>query len=562
MELARGKVEDRPWGRTFGALALRGITAQLTLVADGKSYRVAFHGGAVVGAQSPLASDAAVRIALTSNLISSSQVAEIGREITAAPTRDEIDVIVERARLGPDQALRLRRRTVAQRAARSFAIERGEFVIDDQVTIPTVPGSELDPRAVIYLGARQNLAEGRLAVELGQIGAWFQLRPEAVEDLGQFGFAEADHPILAQLLVGADLVALEQLPGIEPRMVRAVLYALASFNACVVEAVARGGAIAPRPTVRPPSNTDAPTQPRVPIVRAPTPTPTAPPVASAIDDDAVTLKPTLRKRSSSDQVVSVRRRMTNTPPAQIEEIQKLIAARVQLLDRRADHFAMLGVPHEATSDEIRTAFFGLARQLHPDKLAAMGIVDDARGAHRLFAQVNTAFAVLGDPARRYDYLQILARGGEDAVRAEQAKAEALAMRALDAEDAYRRGEMLLRRDQLGAAIGEFKRALELDPETADYQGMLAWAQFCASPDKMAASQATRAALERAVQLAPKAPTSRFLLGRVERMLGRDQEAQRVFKEVLRVSPGHTEASSELRVIESRLAQATAPKKPR
>ncbi len=64
-ELARGSVSDRPWGRTLGALGLRALTGQLTLVSDGRRFQVAFVEGAVVGAASPLASDAAVRVALT-----------------------------------------------------------------------------------------------------------------------------------------------------------------------------------------------------------------------------------------------------------------------------------------------------------------------------------------------------------------------------------------------------------------------------------------------------------------------------------------------------------------
>src|SRR5882757_6490240 len=93
--LARGAVTDRPWGQTLGALAKRGLSGQLTVTADGKQYRIAFGAGAIVGASSPLASDAAVRIAMTSGLISSTQVADITRRVATSPHRDEIDVIAE-----------------------------------------------------------------------------------------------------------------------------------------------------------------------------------------------------------------------------------------------------------------------------------------------------------------------------------------------------------------------------------------------------------------------------------------------------------------------------------
>src|SRR5262245_46389045 len=98
----RGTVADRPWGVTLGAFAVSKATGQLTLVADdGKRYCVAFVGGAVVGASSPLASDSVARVALTSHLVSSSQVPSLVRAIAAAPNRDEVEVIAELARLVP-----------------------------------------------------------------------------------------------------------------------------------------------------------------------------------------------------------------------------------------------------------------------------------------------------------------------------------------------------------------------------------------------------------------------------------------------------------------------------
>jgi cytochrome c-type biogenesis protein CcmH/NrfG len=139
-----------------------------------------------------------------------------------------------------------------------------------------------------------------------------------------------------------------------------------------------------------------------------------------------------------------------------------------------------------------------------------------------------------------------------AIRAEQARAEDMARRILEAEEAFRRGEIALRRDQPGAAIAELERAVQLNPDETDYHASLAWSRFCAAPDKPAVAVATRAALERAIQGAPRAVTARFSLGRVERMLGRDQDALRHFRDVLTASPGHAEAASEVRVLEARL----------
>jgi curved DNA-binding protein CbpA len=239
-------------------------------------------------------------------------------------------------------------------------------------------------------------------------------------------------------------------------------------------------------------------------------------------------------------------------PVRAEEVRALIAQRLQLLDQGVDHFRLLGIPADAPLDDVRKAYFALARQLHPDRLAALGIDDGPRDAQRLFAHVNTAFAVLSDKTRRDEYTSVLRRGGEAAVRSEQAQAEAIAKRIIESEDAFQRGEAALRSGQIALAIAELSRAVELNPEEADYRAALAWARFCAAPDKQQVGPETRAALEQAIAASPKAISARFLLGRVERILGRDEDALRHFQDVLRRAPGHQEAASEVRVLEQRL----------
>ena len=91
--------------------------------------------------------------------------------------------------------------------------------------------------------------------------------------------------------------------------------------------------------------------------------------------------------------------------------------------------------------------------------------------------------------------------------------------------------------------------------------MLGWARFCASADKAAVAPETRRLLERAIHRSATPEIARFYLGRVERMLGRDQLALHHFREVLERVPGHPDAASEIRVIESRLASRTTTTRP-
>jgi len=193
-----------------------------------------------------------------------------------------------------------------------------------------------------------------------------------------------------------------------------------------------------------------------------------------------------------------------------------------------------------------------ARKLHPDRLAAIGVDDEARSAQRLMATINAAFAVLNDPAKRAAYLDVLSRGGEAAIRAEEAKADEMAMKIMRAEEVFRQGEMALRRDQLPQALDAFKQAVELQPNESEYQALLAWALFASATDKAAIAGQTRRALIKAAEANDMSATAPFYLGRVERMLGREKEALEHFRSVLSIKPSHSEALSEVRILEQRL----------
>jgi cytochrome c-type biogenesis protein CcmH/NrfG len=112
--------------------------------------------------------------------------------------------------------------------------------------------------------------------------------------------------------------------------------------------------------------------------------------------------------------------------------------------------------------------------------------------------------------------------------------------------------MAMRREQIGQAIPEFARAVELQPENADYIATLAWAKFCAAIDKQSVADETRKALAQAIKASDEAVTPRMCLGRVERMLGRDKEALTSFQQVLALQPHNTAAASEARVLEARI----------
>jgi DnaJ-domain-containing protein 1 len=80
-----------------------------------------------------------------------------------------------------------------------------------------------------------------------------------------------------------------------------------------------------------------------------------------------------------------------------------------------NHYDVLGVAPDAAPEELRRAYLGLARRLHPDRVASttMAAADADRSARRM-QEVNAAWGVLGDPLRRADYDRMMARVAAEA----------------------------------------------------------------------------------------------------------------------------------------------------
>ena len=552
IQLTRGSVTDQPWGAALASLGLGGRTGQLTVRSpDDKLFRIAFVQGALVGATSPLPGDTIGRIALTSQLATPTQVSEIARRIAAAPTRDEVTIVAEVAKLSPEQIDRLRRRMILQRAARTFVVDTGTVTFDERITIVAPPHGEIDVRGVIYIGVRLHLSDQRLSDDVRRFGSRFVLKAEAHPVLARFLFTTVEYPVLEQLERGISLAELEMAHReLDPRTVRAVVYALASCGA--IARLDSGPASVPaRPFGSPQASGRASTTNEPTVRRMPELTPSEPMLAPApaLRAPVVPRAPAMGRmpRSTTD---SFTQETTTVRPKGLapREVRALIAERCAQIDRGVDHFTLLGLPVGASVDAVRAAYVELARYLTPDGLDALGIPDEAFDAERLFAQIGIAFTTLTDPARRAEYMAKL-QGAVPIIAPRTSEVDRKAM----AADACYRGLLALRGEQPAKAVVELAQAVDLAPGEVDYGAALGWARFCAAADKSLVVAETRALLERAARRSTQPEAALFYLGRVERALGHDHAALYRFREVLALVPGHADAASEVRMLESRIA---------
>src|SRR5712675_1269468 len=65
--------------------------------------------------------------------------------------------------------------------------------------------------------------------------------------------------------------------------------------------------------------------------------------------------------------------------------------------RYKDYYEVLGVARTASEAEIKKAFRKLAREYHPD------VAKNKKVAEEKFKEINEAYEVLGDPAKRKKY---------------------------------------------------------------------------------------------------------------------------------------------------------------
>jgi len=147
-----------------------------------------------------------------------------------------------------------------------------------------------------------------------------------------------------------------------------------------------------------------PAVPRMPAPRAPVVT-----RASTQRGPGILRPPAApRTPNATTESVAAKRSMTVRFSAlAAHEVKALIAARCALLDRGVDHFRLLDLEVGAPVEVVWSAYLELARYLQPDKLAQLGIADEAFEAQRLLAQAGIAFTTLTDPVRRGEYLASL-----------------------------------------------------------------------------------------------------------------------------------------------------------
>jgi Flp pilus assembly protein TadD len=466
-----------------------------------------------------------------------------------------------------------------------FRWDSGEYQFNPKVALPPEPVSlGMTCAQLIAEGVRQSYDEKRLSKAFaGVAGMYVHPSDDPLQALQEAGLGEEEKELLMMAdghKTVATLRALEILPPLETDR---LLFAMRSAQMIVFKdkpaegkprmsfaevAAATKPASPPPPPVPPPMPPPLPVPPPLPSRKAaaappPPPVPSSPPLELPWDD-AKLAQPMVqtggpppppppsssRGKKKPKRPEPVMARSAGSLLPELSEVMSLprlsneesvtrekLAAKASAM-RKLDYFEILGVKRNASREDIKRAYFALAKEYHPDKHFQSASAELRALAQQIYDLISTAHDTLTDATERARYLAELAEGPAREQDEDVGKI-------LAAEGKFQKGEALMRERQYADAYRAFKEAIELYPDEGEFHAWAGWSLFQADPN---ASEDAVRTIEQAVGLNPKLDKSYLFLGYIHKATGRPDKAEKQFEKAIQSNPDCTEALRELRLL--------------
>lgn len=205
-----------------------------------------------------------------------------------------------------------------------------------------------------------------------------------------------------------------------------------------------------------------------------------------------------------------------------------------------DHFEVLGVKRDATALHVKNAYFALAKIYHPDAVPAASGPQVRDLAADVFARVSEAWGVLGDDAKRAQYVAELASGGASKVDL---------ARIFEAENIFQLGTKLLAARRYDEGLAKFKEAMALNANEPEFGIWKAWAEFLIAKDRRRAYTDATRVIQAELDKNPRCAEGYLFLGKMAKLLGETKTAERHLKRGLEAVPDHIDLTRELRYLD-------------
>jgi tetratricopeptide (TPR) repeat protein len=235
--------------------------------------------------------------------------------------------------------------------------------------------------------------------------------------------------------------------------------------------------------------------------------------------------------------------------ARAEGSQNEAAIRAELADlaqslRKRNYFEILGVARSFDESLLDGAYSNLARRAHPDRFQTASLAVREL-ASEVYDRVSEAYDTLRDKKRRQQYVLELQIGKRRTLEDEVGRC------ALEAETAFQRGAGLIQRRAYQEALMHFGKALELNPDDGEYYAHYGWCVYLCNPDSPSMVEEAIEHVKRGAQLANDREKPFLFLGRLYKVIGEIDYAEKMFTRAVQIQPDCVEAMRELRLINLR-----------
>jgi curved DNA-binding protein CbpA len=207
--------------------------------------------------------------------------------------------------------------------------------------------------------------------------------------------------------------------------------------------------------------------------------------------------------------------------------------------RAADHFEALGVKREATTSQIKIAYFQLAKSYHPDA-GPPGEPEEIKKLRAdIFARLGEAWGILGEDAKRAEYLRVLASGGA---------ADVDVSAIFKAEELFQKATVFVKTRQYERALETLDEAAKLNGEEPEFDIWKAWVEFLLAQDRKRQRTASATVIEAALKKVPRCMPGYLFLGQMAKLEGEVELAEKHLKRGLALDPQHAEIVRELKYL--------------
>jgi curved DNA-binding protein CbpA len=229
-----------------------------------------------------------------------------------------------------------------------------------------------------------------------------------------------------------------------------------------------------------------------------------------------------------------------------EDVETLRTDILAMLEstKSKNYYDLLGVPFNASPDEIKRAYYALAKRYHPDHYYRSDTGELKKSLSTIFSVLTQAFDTLKVPATRASYdARILreAGGGEEKSTPAQASSVKEASIQKLAELNYRQGRGHFDHQDYWSAIEAFRQSVRLEPRNARYRYWLAMSLIKNPKWRREAEEH----LLEAIKLEQFNPSHYVGLALLYKESGMLKRAESQLRQALQVAPGDKSAQNAL-----------------